>query len=46
MMFPCRFPFCRSLGQFVRLPMSDRFVVVCERHRPVRVLAAMRGLFA
>lgn len=43
----CRFPGCRhSPIHLARLPMSDRYVWVCQRHRGIFFLAAMRALVA
>ncbi len=42
----CRFPGCWREGAPVRLPLSERWVIVCQRHRGPAFLARMRELVA
>lgn len=42
----CRFPGCRQRGFALRLPFSDRIVIVCARHCGWATLARMREVTA
>jgi len=43
----CRFPGCRrGPAHLTRLPMSDRYVWVCQRHHNWFMLIAMKLLVA
>lgn len=42
----CRFPGCHRTAHAVRLPFSERVVVVCTRHTGWAILARLREVVA